>query len=114
MRLEKALSVYLIADVQVTDDKWIPEYAANVHDIVHKHGGKYLTRSANITHVEGDERDSTLIAILEFPSMDNVRAFADDPAYADYGKARRSGSISSLRVIDATDAAGTIPYLPKG
>ena len=39
------MPVYLIADVKVTDDTWIPDYAANVHDIVHKHGGKYLSRS---------------------------------------------------------------------
>lgn len=108
------MAVYLIADVKVTDDKWIPDYAANVHQIVHKHGGKYLARSANITTVEGDENDTTLVAILEFPSMDDVQAFADDPAYADYGEARRAGSISSFRVIDNTDVAGTIPYLPKG
>ena len=48
------MSVYLIADVKVTDDSWIPDYAANVHDIVRKHGGKYLSRSANITNIEGE------------------------------------------------------------
>ena len=35
------MTVYIIADVEVTDEAWIPEYAKNVHDIVHKHGGKY-------------------------------------------------------------------------
>jgi len=28
------MPVYLIADVKVTDDAWIPDYAAKVHDIV--------------------------------------------------------------------------------
>jgi len=27
------MPVYIIADIKVTDDKWIPDYAANVHDI---------------------------------------------------------------------------------
>lgn len=31
-----------------------------------------------------------------------------------YGEARQKGSVSRLHVIDDTDAAGTIPYLPKG
>ena len=45
------MTVFLIADVKVTDDAWIPEYATQVHDIVAKHGGKYLSRSGNIeTH----------------------------------------------------------------
>ena len=108
------MTVYVIAEVQVTDDSWVPDYAANVHDIVAKHGGKYLSRSGNITNVEGESPESTLIALIEFPSMDAVQAFAGSPEYAPYGEARRTGSVSRLRVIDDTDLAGAIPYLPKG
>jgi uncharacterized protein (DUF1330 family) len=108
------MSVYLIADVKVTDDTWIPDYAANVHNIVHSHGGKYLSRSGNITTIEGEELGATLVASIEFPSIEAVQAFVNDPAYAKYRKARQAGSISRLYVIDDTDIAGTIPYLPKG
>lgn len=45
---------HLIAQVKVNDDSWVPEYAAHVHDIVHHRGGKYLSRSGNITTLEGD------------------------------------------------------------
>ena len=107
------MAFYAIVEVKVTDDSWIPDYAANVHDIVHKHGGKYLSRSANITNLEGDESDASLIALIEFPSMDAVQAFCSDPDYAPYGDARRAGSVSRFHVIDSTDVAGTIPYLAK-
>ena len=108
------MSVYVIAEIKVNDDSWIPDYAANVHDIVHKHGGKYLARSGNIVTAEGDPTDANLIAILEFPTMEALQAFAGDPDYAPYGEARRTGSDSRFIVIDSTDAAGTIPYLEKG
>jgi len=108
------MSVFVIADVKVTDDSWVPDYAANVHDIVHKHGGKYLARSANITTVEGEPLDTTLVGLLQFPSMEAVQAFASDPDYAPFAKARQAGSVSRLHVLDDTDVAGTIPYLPKG
>lgn len=108
------MTVYVIADVKVTDDSWLPEYAANVLDIIHKHGGKYLSRSANITTLEGEGLDTTLIALIQFPSVDAVQAFANDPEYAPYGKARRDGSVSRLHVIDDTDVARAIPYLAKG
>lgn len=108
------MTVYVIADVKVTDDSWLPGYAANVHEIVHKHGGKYLSRSANITTVEGEGLDTTLIVLLQFPSMEAVQAFAGDPEYAPFAKARQAGSISRVHVIDDADAAGTIAYLPKG
>lgn len=108
------MSVYLIADIKVTDDDWVPEYAANVHRLVEKHGGRYLSRSGNIETLEGERMDSTLIAILEFPSRSALDAFASDPEYAPYGKARQSGSVSNFHVIDDTDIAGAIPYLKAG
>lgn len=108
------MAVYLIAEVKVTDESWIPDYAAHVHGIVHKHGGKYLSRSGNIINMEGESLDTTLIALLEFPSLEAARAFANDPEYEPYGKARRAGSVSRFNLIDDTDLAGTIPYLNKG
>ena len=47
------MTAYVIADIKVTDDKWVPAYAASVHDLVHKHGGKYLSRSGNVKTLEG-------------------------------------------------------------
>ena len=105
------MSVYLIADIKVTDDSWVPDYAANVHKFVERHGGRYLSRSGNIETLEGDNKDSTLIAILEFPDRAALDAFASDPEYAPYGKARQAGSFSNFHVIDDTDIAGAIPYL---
>ena len=63
------MTVYVIADVRVTDDSWIPDYAANVHDIVHKHGGKYLSRTSNVTTVEGEELEPS-----GCPDLPNHRA----------------------------------------
>ena len=108
------MSVYVIADIKVTDDEWVPEYAARVHNLVHKHGGKYLARSANVRTLEGEPLDTSLIALLEFPAAEAVEAFVTDPQYAPFAEARRRGSESRLQLIDDTDLAGTIAYLPKG
>ena len=108
------MTVYVIADVEVTDDAWIPEYAEKVHDMVHKHGGKYLSRSANIEVLEGEPLPTTLIAVLEFPDAAAAKAFAGDPDYARFASARQAGSNSRFQLIDDTDVAGTIPYLGQG
>jgi uncharacterized protein (DUF1330 family) len=107
------MAAYLIAHVKVNDDAWMPDYATSVHDIVHKHDGKYLSRSANITTLEGDPSGATIIALIEFPTMDSLRAFMADPEYAPYAAARAAGTQSNFEAIDSTDAAGTIPYLGK-
>ncbi len=108
------MKIYVIADIKVTDDSWIPGYAANVHDIVHRRGGKYLSRSANVKTVEGEGLDTTLVVLIEFPSTAAFDGFASDPEYAPFADARRRGSVSRFHVVDATDVAGTIPYLRKG
>lgn len=107
------MTVYVIADVKVTDDSWVPNYAANVHNIVHRHGGRYLARSGNVTTVEGEALDTTLVALIQFPSVEAVQAFADDPEYAPFAEARQNGSVSRIHIIDNIDVAGTIDYLPK-
>jgi uncharacterized protein (DUF1330 family) len=103
---------YLIADIKVTDAGWIPEYAASVHELVHKHGGRYLARSGNVTTLEGRPLDTTLIALMEFPSEEAAKAFTNDPEYAPYVAARQQGSESRFQLIDGSDIAGTIRYLP--
>ena len=108
------MTVYVIADVKVTNDGWVPAYAASVHDLVHKHGGKYLSRSGNVKTLEGKPLDTTLIALMAFPSAQAAKAFTTDPSYAPFAAARKDGSESRFQLIDDTDVAGTIPYLTKG
>jgi uncharacterized protein (DUF1330 family) len=108
------MTVYIIADVKVTDEAWVPAYAAAVHDLVHEHGGKYLARSGNVKTLEGTPLETTLIALLEFPSAEAAEGFVNDPRYAPHAQARRDGSESRFQLIDDTDVAGTIPYLGKG
>ena len=107
------MAVYVIADIKVTNDAWVKDYATNVHNLVHKHGGKYLSRCGNVKTLEGKPLETTVIALLEFPSADAVQAFATDPEYAPYAAARQAGSESRLQLLDDTDLAGTIPYLRK-
>ena len=108
------MPAFLIAQVKVTDDAWVPDYATRVHEIAAKHGGKYLSRSGNIKTLEGEDLDTTLIALIQFPSMEALDSFVADPEYAPLGKSRQAGSVSNFYAIDDTDLAGGVPYLPKG
>ena len=82
--------------------------------IVHRYGGKYLSRSGNVKTLEGKPPETSLIAIIEFPSAVAPEGFMADPEYAPYAAARRAGSESRFQMIDDTDLAGTIPYPTKG
>ena len=51
---------------------------------------------------------------MAFPSSADAEAFVNDPEYAPFMTARKAGSESQFTMIDDTDVAGTIPYLPQG
>ena len=73
------MSAFLVAQVKVTDPAWIPDYAAKVHDIAARHGGRYLSRSPNATLLEGEAPDVSLVALIQFPDVASAQAFATDP-----------------------------------
>ena len=60
------MRIFLLADIKIINDEWVPAYAEKAHEIVHKHGGRYLSGCGNITTVEGEGLDTSLIAIIEF------------------------------------------------
>jgi uncharacterized protein (DUF1330 family) len=70
--------------------------------------------AGTVKTLEGKPLNTTLIALLQFPSAEAAEAFVLDPKYAPHAKARQGGSDSRFQLIDDTDLAGTIPYLPKG
>jgi uncharacterized protein (DUF1330 family) len=107
------MSAYLIADIKVTNDGWVPEYAASVHEFVHKHGGKYLSRSDNVKTVEGKPLETSLIAIMQFPTAQHAMAFVKNPVYAPFVAACQKGSESRFQPIDDTDLAGTLSTCPR-
>ena len=107
-----AMKQFVIAEVKVSDAAWIPAYAALVHQLVDRHGGRYLARSAPSRALEGEAPDVTIVALLEFPSLDAVTAFLEDPDYAPLQAARQAGSVSRIYSLPAQDAVGAIPYLP--
>ena len=75
------MSVFLIAEITIKDDAWVPEYAANVHKLVEKQGGRYLSRSGNITTLEGSRKGCSVVAIMQFPTAQALEAFVRDIEY---------------------------------
>ena len=108
------MPVYLIADIKVTDDKWVPGYAASVHELVHKHGGKYLARSGNVTDARRQAARNHHDRAHGISVGGGREGLRPRSPYAPFAAARQRGSESRLQLIDDTDLAGTIAYLPKG
>jgi uncharacterized protein (DUF1330 family) len=93
---ETAMPAYLIADVEVTDAAAYAEYRQHVPAMIAAYGGKYVVRGGATEPLEGGWLPRRIV-VLEFPSMDRLRAFYDSADYAPM-KALRMGA-SDSRII---------------
>ena len=84
------MPAYLIARVEVTDMARYREYMKVTPGVITKYGGKFVVRGGEVVTLEG-ESEARRIVILEFPSMEQARAFFDSPEYA-AAKALRVGA----------------------
>jgi uncharacterized protein (DUF1330 family) len=94
------MAAYVVGRLQMRDPSWIEKYRATVPSIVAKHGGKYLVRGGKMETLEGEAPLPTSYVILEFPSMDQAKAFYHDPAYAPFIALRQSGSDVEMVLVE--------------
>lgn len=94
---------YAVAEVTVTDPSWLPEYMANVNEMVERYKGRYLARTGEIDMVEGDDTRPQTAVLLEFPSREAAYGFYNSEDYAPLREARKAGSKGKFYLIPAVD-----------
>jgi uncharacterized protein (DUF1330 family) len=93
------MAAYIIGQVRVDDPARYAEYRAGVPAVVAKYGGRFLVRGPAVTVLEG-RHDERRLVILEFPSMERLRAFWDSPEYAPLRALRQSASEGDLWAVE--------------
>ena len=94
------MPAYLVGGVDVSDPAWVAEYGPKVEALVEKHGGRYLVRGGEMDVVEGTTPTSRVMVVIEFPSLENARAWYNDPDYAPLIKLRQTGSEAEIVLVD--------------
>jgi uncharacterized protein (DUF1330 family) len=94
------MAAYVMGSVTVTDPSWLEEYGPAVAGMVEANGGKYIIRDLAPTHLEGDGAVPTVIVVLEFPSVEQARAWYDSPEYQPYIKMRQAGAHGDLFLVE--------------
>jgi uncharacterized protein (DUF1330 family) len=94
------MKAYAIGSVQMRDDSWVKEYAAKTEAIVTRHGGRYLVRGANMEKLEGADPLPHVMVVIEFPSMEQARAWHSDPEYAPLIQLRQTGCDIELILVE--------------
>ena len=96
------MSAYLIAHVDVTNPEGYEEYRAQVPAVIAAYGGRYLVRGGACEVLEGDWTPKRLV-LLEFPTMEQARAFYGSSEYAEALALRHAAAESSVVLLDGLD-----------
>ena len=75
------MAAYLISDVTVRNSEAFQIYRTRAAEAIAKYGGRYLARGGEIQALEGLWNPRNII-IVEFPSMEQARAWYASPEYA--------------------------------
>lgn len=100
--MKKGYAVILL-DVQ-DRDRYV-EYARRATEIEDRHGGRPLVVSGALEVIEG-EWPAERTVILEFPSIDHVRAWYTDPDYQDLIPLRHGATSSRILFTEGFLDAG--------
>ena len=93
------MAAYLVADIEVTDAEGYQEYRRTVGASIAAFGGRFLARGGAVEVLEGDWSPKRLV-IVEFASMERLRAWYDSPEYAPALALRKRASISRLLMTE--------------
>jgi uncharacterized protein (DUF1330 family) len=92
----------MIVELTYWSMTWTESYRREVPALIARYGGRYITKSNIIEVFEGETPLPDLIAILEFPSIGNMRAFLQSEEYRAHRDARQSGALT--RIVAVSDS----------
>lgn len=92
------MAAYLVVRVQVTDAEQYEKYKALTPDAVAAHGGRFVARGGETEVLEGPAEDRRVV-LIEFPSMDNARAFYNSAAYTAARSVRAGAATMEILAI---------------
>jgi uncharacterized protein (DUF1330 family) len=97
------MKYYLIGEIEVMDQSWVPDYVSNVTELVERSGGRYLARTAKIEKIEGQRKPLPMCVILEWPSKEAAVNFYESEAYRPYRQNRLAGAKNEFLLVAGED-----------
>ena len=90
---------FVIIDVEITDAERYGEFMEKVTATVEAYGGKFVVRGGTFDVIEGDWTPNRL-ALLEFATVEDSRAWLDSPEYNALNEIRTSSSNINMVVVE--------------
>ncbi len=97
---------YAVAELEVTDPAWVPDYVTNVTAMVERRGGRYLARTTRVEQIEGQRTPPPVVLIIEWESRAAADEFYESEEYRPYREARRAGARNEFLIVPGEDVNG--------
>ncbi|MCR5877943.1 DUF1330 domain-containing protein [Phenylobacterium sp. J367] len=93
------MTAYIINEIWITDLEDFQTYAVQVPPIIDKYGGRYVVRGGPVVMVDG-EPEPDRVVVLEFPSVEQARAWRTSPEYTAVLPIRNRSSTSRVFIVE--------------
>jgi uncharacterized protein (DUF1330 family) len=100
------MPAFVVVDITVEDAAMYDEYKRLVPPSIAQYGGRYIARGGATTVLEGDWRPTRLV-IVEFPSVEQARAWWGSPEYAAAKALRQRCARTDLVVVEGLVSSAT-------
>jgi uncharacterized protein (DUF1330 family) len=95
------MAAYIVAQLDVKNTNWQAEYGPKAGALVQKHGGRILAGAgAALERLEGAAPLPSVLFLLEFPSLEQARAWYNDPEYGPMITLRQTGADANIVVVE--------------
>jgi uncharacterized protein (DUF1330 family) len=98
------MAAYILARIQVSDWSRYGEYVKHTPRVIAQFGGRFIARGGEATVLEGPD-DGLRTVIIEFPSLDEAKAFYASPEYTAVKALREGAGTGTFVAIDGYDPA---------
>ena len=93
------MPAYVLVDIEVRDPETYEKYKALAPPAIAAHGGRYLARGGRTEVLEGSWSPRRAV-ILEFPSLEQAKAWWASPEYAEGKALRQSCATTDMIVVE--------------
>jgi uncharacterized protein (DUF1330 family) len=97
---------YTVAEMEITDPKWIRDYVAKVTGMVERRGGRYLARTGEIEKFEDERKVPQFMVLIEWPSKEVAEEFFASEEYRPYREERGQGARNEFLLVAGEDVNG--------
>ena len=93
------MPAYIIVDVEITNPTAYEEYKKHTPGSLKPFNGKFIVRGGAVETLEGDWTPGRIV-VLEFPTLEQAKAWWDSPGYAPAKLIRQQASKTRMIVVE--------------